>query len=138
MLSFVGHGTLFLSEIDQTYPPIFRSSSCGRCLKKEFTPISSTSPMPFHARVIAATDRDLPAEVKAGVLREDLYLGLNAMQINLPPLRDRKSDIPLLADFFVDKYAKPGADVEISGRAMKCLLAYNWPGNVQELGRYRA
>jgi len=83
-------------------------------------------------RIMAATNRDLDAEYKKGTFRKDLYFRLNVVTISLPPLRERRSDIPILAAFFLERLA-PGRGVQVSGNAMKALLAYDWPGNVREL-----
>ena len=85
------------------------------------------------ARVIAATSSDLEARVKTGKFRQDLCLLLNGMQIKLPPLRDRRADIPLLVDSFVERYARHGSTLEFSHAALNRLLSYDWPGNVREL-----
>ena len=81
---------------------------------------------------MAATNRDLDAEYKKGTFRKDLYFRLNVVAIFLPPLRERRSDIPMLAAWFLDRLA-PGRGVQLSSNAMKALLAYDWPGNVREL-----
>jgi transcriptional regulator with PAS, ATPase and Fis domain len=83
-------------------------------------------------RVIAATNRDLEAAYRNGTFRKDLFFRLNVVTLHLPSLRERKSDIPILIHWFLDKYA-PDQMYEISGDAMKCLLQYEWPGNVREL-----
>ena len=83
-------------------------------------------------RIMAATNRDLDAEYKKGTFRKDLYFRLNVVTISLPPLRERRSDIPILAAFFLERLA-PGRGVQLSSNAMKALLAYDWPGNVREL-----
>ncbi|MBZ5571969.1 MAG: sigma 54-interacting transcriptional regulator, partial [Acidobacteriia bacterium] len=83
-------------------------------------------------RVIAATNRDLEAEYRNGTFRKDLYFRLNVVTVHLPSLRERRSDIPLLAHWFLDRYAK-GSSVQVTNAAMKCLLQYDWPGNVREL-----
>jgi DNA-binding NtrC family response regulator len=83
-------------------------------------------------RIMAATNRDLDAEYQKGTFRKDLYFRLNVVTISLPPLRERRSDIPILAAFFLDRLA-PGRGIQLSGNAIKALLAYDWPGNVREL-----
>jgi DNA-binding NtrC family response regulator len=83
-------------------------------------------------RIMAATNRDLDAEYKKGTFRKDLFFRLNVVTISLPPLRERRSDIPILAAFFLERLA-PGRGLQLSGNAMKALLAYDWPGNVREL-----
>jgi DNA-binding NtrC family response regulator len=81
---------------------------------------------------MAATNRDLESDYQQGTFRKDLFFRLNVVTITLPPLRERRSDIPILAHWFLERLA-PGRGVQISGEAMKALLAYDWPGNVREL-----
>jgi DNA-binding NtrC family response regulator len=100
--------------------------------EKEVRPVGSNNHFKVDVRVIAATNRDLEAEYRAGRFRKDLYFRLNVVTVELPPLRERRSDIPMLAHWFLDRYAK-GADAQITSAAMKCLLQYDWPGNVREL-----
>ncbi len=83
-------------------------------------------------RIMAATNRDLESDYKKGTFRKDLFFRLNVVTISLPPLRERRSDIPILAHWFLERLA-PGRGVQISGEAMRALLAYDWPGNVREL-----
>jgi DNA-binding NtrC family response regulator len=83
-------------------------------------------------RVIAATNRDLEAEYRAGRFRKDLYFRLNVVAVQLPSLRERRSDIPMLVHWFLDRHAK-GSSVQVTSAAMKALLQYDWPGNVREL-----
>jgi DNA-binding NtrC family response regulator len=82
--------------------------------------------------VIAATNRDLEMEYRKGTFRKDLYFRLNVVTVYVPSLRERRSDIPMLASWFLDRYA-PGASIHITQAATKCLLQYEWPGNVREL-----
>jgi len=83
---------------------------------------------------VAATNRDLEAAIKTGSFRQDLYFRLNVVQIKLPPLRERKSDIPLLVTSFLEKFSDPNeATRELTEEAMRRLMAYDWPGNVREL-----
>ena len=133
LLASAEDGTLFLDEIADL--PLAQQDRLRLVLEKNvFWPSGSAAPVPFHARVIAATQHDLDGRVKAGTFREDLCLQLNVMQIKLPSLRERKRRYPaLLVDSFLEKYAKPGSKIEFSPAAMKFLLAYDWPGNVQEL-----
>ena len=103
--------------------------------EKEFEPLGSTRTVKVDIRVIAATNRDLEKEVKEGRFREDLYYRLNVVPLVLPPLRERREDIPLLADHFLaifrEKNRKP--ITAISGKTMDLLVRYDWPGNVREL-----
>jgi DNA-binding NtrC family response regulator len=127
-----GEGTLFLDQISEISTAL--QSELMRILQQsKFAPIGSTYPMPFKARVIAGNSGDLHARVKAGVFREDLYMALTVRRIELPPLRERKADIPLLADYFFEKHRQPGqAEVNFSDSARRFLAAYDWPGNVRE------
>ena len=83
-------------------------------------------------RIIAATNRDLEAAYKNGTFRKDLYFRLNVVTVHVPALRERRSDIPMLVNWFCERYA-PGADLRVSSAAMKALMNYDWPGNVREL-----
>ncbi len=132
LLGVAGAGTLYFDEVAEL--PVGVQAKLHRTLEEnEFWPIGSARAVPFGARVLVATQRNLEAQVRAGAFREDLYFQLNSMQIKLPPLRERKNDIPLLVDAFIDKYAEEGSTIGFSSAAMDCLLAYDWPGNVREL-----
>jgi DNA-binding NtrC family response regulator len=132
-LALAGEGTLFLDQIAEISTGL--QSELMRILQQsKFAPIGSTYPMPFKARVIAGNSGDLHARVKAGVFREDLYMALTVRRIDLSPLRERKADIPLLADYFFGKYRQAQqAEVTFSDSARRFLEAYDWPGNVREL-----
>jgi len=127
-------GTLFLDEIGEL-PVAVQVKFLRAIQEEEIRRLGDTRETPVDVRVVAATVRDLPAEVKAGRFREDLYYRLNVLPIHLPPLRDRPEDIPPLVDHFVGHYAhKHGMAVEaIAPDAMQLLLDYPWPGNVREL-----
>jgi DNA-binding NtrC family response regulator len=103
--------------------------------EREFYRVGGNELIPLRARIITATNRDLEAEVAAGRFREDLYYRLNVIGIRIPPLRERKEDVPLLAQHFVQSIAlELGRPVpEISEDAMDLLLEHDWPGNVREL-----
>jgi len=94
--------------------------------------VGSNQKVKVDVRVIAATNRDLEAEYRNGTFRKDLYFRLNVVTVHLPSLRERRSDIPMLVHWFLDRYA-PGISVQVTNGAMKCLLQYDWPGNVREL-----
>jgi transcriptional regulator with PAS, ATPase and Fis domain len=102
--------------------------------EREVKPVGATERRQIDVRLIAATNRDLEAAIRNGTFRQDLYFRLNVVQIKLPPLRERKTDIPLLVTSFLEKYA-PGDETPlgISEEAMRALMAYDWPGNVREL-----
>ena len=103
--------------------------------EREIERLGGVQPIKVNVRVIAATNKDLEAAVKEGTFREDLYYRLNVYSIYMPPLRERKTDIPLLADHFVEKHAAAhGKDVRrIATSAIDMLMSYHWPGNVREL-----
>ncbi|MBZ5697021.1 MAG: sigma-54 dependent transcriptional regulator [Acidobacteriia bacterium] len=132
LLYAADHGTILLDEIDEL-PSYLQAKLLRVFQEEEFRPISSTHHKSLNARIIAATHRDLIAQVKAGSFREDLYFRLNVVQINMPPLRERKTDIPLLVDFFIGKHTEGESQIEFSEAALKHLFAYDWPGNVREL-----
>ncbi len=127
-------GTLFLDEISEL--PLQLQVKFLRALQeKEYTPVGSTASIPVNVRFIASTNRELETEIKNNTFREDLYYRLNVIEINLPSLKEREEDIPLLADHFLDKYRKEmkknikGIDSE----AMRALMAYEWKGEIREL-----
>ncbi len=127
-------GTIFLDEIGEL--PLELQAKLLRVLQDgEFERLGSPRTVKVDVRVIASTSRDLKAEMRGGRFREDLYYRLNVFPVSLPPLRMRVSDIPGLAQHFIDKYAqKFGRRFEtISKDTMKVLQAYHWPGNVREL-----
>jgi DNA-binding NtrC family response regulator len=126
-------GTLFLDEIGEL--PVDLQAKLLRVLQeKEIRPIGSTVRIPIDVRVIAATNRDLEAAVRERTFRQDLYFRLNVVQIKLPPLREHKSDIPLLVDHFLRKFFHSDEPLlRISNKAMLRLFNYDWPGNVREL-----
>ena len=126
-------GTLFLDEIGDM--PVDLQAKLLRALQeREVKPVGSTERRPINVRIIAATNRDLESAIRSGTFRQDLYFRLNVVQVKLPPLRDRKSDIPLLVTAFLEKFSDPRGPVRtISEDAMRRLIAYDWPGNVREL-----
>jgi formate hydrogenlyase transcriptional activator len=101
----------------------------------EFERVGSSQPISVDVRVVAATHRDLKAEVVAGTFRQDLFYRLNVFPIQVPPLRDRRDDIPLLLNYFIERYAKKtGTKVKsIGGQTVELLQGYEWPGNIREL-----
>jgi DNA-binding NtrC family response regulator len=124
-------GTLFLDEIGDISPGL--QAKLLRVLQeREFIPVGSTKVRHANVRFVAASNKNLEDEVKAGNFREDLYYRLNVVTLHVPPLRERPEDIPPLARYFVDRFA--GRDqLSISADAMKLLTEYSWPGNVREL-----
>jgi two-component system, NtrC family, response regulator AtoC len=124
-------GTIFLDEIGEL--PLELQAKLLRVLQeKEVRPVGSNQKVKVDVRVIAATNRDLEAEYRNGTFRKDLYFRLNVVTVHLPSLRERRSDIPMLVHWFLDRYA-PGDSVQVTSAAIKCLLQYDWPGNVREL-----
>jgi Nif-specific regulatory protein len=127
-------GTLFLDEVGELSPST-QVKLLRALQEREFERLGGVKPIKVNVRLIAATNKDLEAAVPQGGFREDLYYRLNVFTIYLPPLRERKPDIPLLADHFVEKYAaREGKDVRrIATTAIDMLMSYHWPGNVREL-----
>ena len=124
-------GTIFLDEIGEL--PLELQAKLLRVLQeKEVRPVGSNQKVKVDVRVIAASNRDLEAEYRAGTFRKDLYFRLNVVTVHLPSLRERRSDIPMLVHWFLDRFA-PGIPFQVNHAAMKCLLQYSWPGNVREL-----
>jgi len=129
-----GKGTVFLDEIGDISPAL--QVRLLRVLEeREFKRVGGIEPLRAEARVITATNRDLAELVNAGTFRADLYWRLHVFEIHLPPLRERKEDIPLLVEHFVERFCAENnrAVPVISKEAMEYLLSYDWPGNVREL-----
>ena len=124
-------GTVLLDEITET-SPAFQARLLRVLQEGTFERLGSERTLNADVRVIAAHNKDLPGEVREGRFREDLFFRLNAFPIDLPPLRERAEDIPLLAGFFIRRYQKSGT-VRMSDAAQDCLMKYRWPGNVREL-----
>ena len=103
--------------------------------EREFERVGGTRPVSVNIRLIAASNKDLQESVKNGEFRQDLYFRLNVVEIRMPSLRERREDIPVLANYFVRKYSQKSASKPklISGDALACLMNYDWPGNVREL-----
>ena len=124
-------GTLFLDEIGEL--PLEMQTKLLRVLQeKEVRPVGSNDKVNVDVRVIAATNRDLESAYREGTFRKDLYFRLNVVTVHLPPLRERRSDIPMLVHHFLNRYA-PTTHLQVTPAAMKSLLQYDWPGNVREL-----
>ena len=127
-------GTLFLDEIGDL--PMETQIALLRVLQeREFERVGNNYPISVDVRVIAATNRDLLAAVAAGTFRQDLYYRLNVFPITIPPLRERAEDIPVLAEYFIGRYAKKaGKQIRHIGKhTLEQLEAYSWPGNIREL-----
>ncbi|HCO12233.1 MAG TPA: sigma-54-dependent Fis family transcriptional regulator [Desulfonauticus sp.] len=134
LLEAVNNGTLFLHEIEES-PLMIQSMLLKFIEHKIFIPYGGNEEIKADARIIAATNSNLQEKIKAGKFREDLYYRLNAVSLELPPLRKRKDDIPLLAYYFLNKYSKEFKKniTKISAQALYKLKEYDFPGNVREL-----
>ncbi len=127
-------GTIFLDEVSALTPmlqgKLYRALNDGR-----YTPQGAAKALPVEVRIIAATNRDLRALISQGLFREDLYYLLNVIGIELPPLRERRADIPLLVDFFLNKYSRRSNvnKGRISSEDLQILIDHEWPGNIREL-----
>jgi len=127
-------GTLFLDEISEM-PPQLQVKLLRAIQEKEYTPVGTTISLPVNVRFIASTNRNLLEYVNQGKFREDLFYRLNVVDIHLPSLKEREGDIPLLADFFLDKYRKQmNKNIKgISNDAMRALMNHEWKGEIREL-----
>ncbi len=127
-------GTIFLDEIGEL-PPETQIALLRVLQEREFERVGGAKVIRANVRVIAATNRDLPGSIGAGTFRSDLYYRLNVFPIEMPPLRERKEDIPMLVEYFIDRYStKAGKKIRsINKAALDSLKAYAWPGNIREL-----
>ena len=133
LLAAAGEGTVLLDEVGEL--PLELQAKLLRCLQeREFRPVGSNLRVRLEARIIAASNRDLQADVTRGIFRKDLYYRLNVAYLKIPPLRARPDDIPVLAPHFLARHREPASNITgISNDAMARLLRYPWPGNVREL-----
>jgi Nif-specific regulatory protein len=133
-LEAAGEGTLFLDEIGEL-PSQMQAKLLRVLQQREFERVGGTHTIPFKARVLAATNKNLEQAIKAGEFRQDLYYRLNVVSIQVPPLREHREDISLLALYFAAKYAEKSKRPfkGISLEARRLLMGYSWPGNVREL-----
>jgi two-component system response regulator HydG len=133
LLTMADGGTVFLDEIGEL--PLDLQAKLLRALQeKEVRPVGSTQRVPLKARILAATNRDLAQMVEQGRFRKDLYFRLNVVNLKIPPLRDRRSDIPALAAHFLDRMQREsGVQYTLSDESLRLLMSYDWPGNVREL-----
>ncbi|MCK5836476.1 MAG: sigma-54-dependent Fis family transcriptional regulator [Desulfobacula sp.] len=131
---YADNGTLFLDEVGEM-KPYFQAKLLKAIQDKQFQRVGGLETITTDVRIIAATNRHLEELLKKGDFREDLYYRLNVIQITIPPLRERKEDIPLLVDYFLNKFSKgDGISLKcMAPKAMKLLCDYNWIGNVREL-----
>ncbi|HYH01159.1 MAG TPA: sigma-54 dependent transcriptional regulator [Terriglobales bacterium] len=133
LLAVAEGGTVFLDEIGEL--PLDLQSKLLRALQeKEIRPVGSTRRIPINVRILAATNRNLESAVAEGKFRKDLYFRLNVLTLRIPPLRERKQDIPILAEHFLERMDQIGGLKRVlSEEAVRALMAYDWPGNVREL-----
>jgi DNA-binding NtrC family response regulator len=133
LLSIAEGGTIFLDEVGEL--PVDLQAKLLRAIQeKEIRPVGSTKRIPINVRIPAATNRDLEQGVSQGNFRRDLYFRLNVLSLRIPPLRERRQDIPMLASHFLDRLSRSsGQERTLSDEAIKAMLGYDWPGNVREL-----
>ncbi|HRI72569.1 MAG TPA: sigma 54-interacting transcriptional regulator, partial [Polyangium sp.] len=132
LLEEAGHGTLFIDEIGEM--PLELQPKLLRALEaREIRRVGSAETRPLHARVIAATHRNLRAQITNGSFREDLYYRLAVVELHVPALRDHKEDIPLLVEHLLQKQQPAIPTSALPPQAMNLLVAHDWPGNVREL-----
>lgn len=134
LIQMADGGTAFLDEIC-SMPLSIQAKLLRAIEEKKILPVGSTEHVDVNARFLCATNRNLAEEVKAGRFREDLYYRLNVVEVHIPPLRERREDIPALTSHFIDKYTRElsKACSGMTGEAMHATMAYSWPGNVREL-----
>jgi two-component system response regulator HydG len=125
-------GTFFLDEIGEMSPST-QVKILRAIQEREVIPVGATKAVPVDVRIVAATNRDLEEEILRGGFRSDLYYRLNVIQLHLPPLRDRREDIPLLADYFLGRANGDGDGRQLAEDTLLALSEYDWPGNVREL-----
>ncbi len=133
LLATAEGGTIFLDEVGEL--PVDLQAKLLRAIQeKEIRPVGGTRAMPINVRILAATNRDLDAAVSQGTFRRDLYFRLNVLTLRIPPLRDRKQDIPLLLGNFLERINK-ATEIQhnVADDALRLMLHYDWPGNVREL-----
>ncbi|HET7442093.1 MAG TPA: sigma-54 dependent transcriptional regulator [Terriglobales bacterium] len=133
LLAIAEGGTVFLDEVGEL--PVDLQAKLLRAIQeKEIRQVGSTKRVPINVRILAATNRDLEQSVAQGSFRRDLYFRLNVLSLRIPPLRERRQDIPLLVAHFLERIARScGQEHTLSDEALKAMLAYDWPGNVREL-----
>jgi DNA-binding NtrC family response regulator len=133
LLSIAQGGTVFLDEVGEL--PVDLQAKLLRAIQeKEIRPVGSTKRLPIEVRILAATNRDLEHAVAQGTFRRDLYFRLNVLTLRIPPLRERRQDVPLLVGYFLERLERStGQERTLTDEAIKAMLAYDWPGNVREL-----
>ena len=133
VLAAAGGGTVFLDEISELSPDL-QTKLLRALQEKQIRPVGATEPIPIQARILAASSRDLSGLVETGRFRKDLFYRLNVVNMRVPPLRERRSDIALLAAHFLERNSRiRGVQFTFADDALRLMLAYDWPGNVREL-----
>jgi len=133
LMAMAEGGTVFLDEVGEL-PVDLQAKMLRAIQEKEIRPVGSTRRVAINVRILAATNRDLEQAVMQGAFRRDLYFRLNVLSLRIPPLRERRQDIPLLITHFLERMARAsGQEKTLTDDALKALLAYDWPGNVREL-----
>jgi DNA-binding NtrC family response regulator len=133
LLAIAEGGTVFLDEVGEL-PTDLQAKLLRAIQEKEIRPVGGTKQLPINVRILAATNRDLEQAVAQGTFRRDLYFRLNVLSLRIPPLRERRQDIPLLAAHFLERQTRSsGVERTLADDALKVMLAYDWPGNVREL-----
>jgi len=133
LIAMADGGTVFLDEVGEL-PVDLQAKMLRAIQEKEIRPVGSTRRVPINVRILAATNRDLEQAVMQGAFRRDLYFRLNVLSLRIPPLRERRQDIPLLIGHFLERMTRTsGQEKVLSDEALKAMLAYDWPGNVREL-----
>jgi len=128
-----GSGVVFFDEVGEL-PLDVQTKLVRALMEKQVRPVGSAQALPFSARILAATSRDLAAALEQGQFRKDLYFRLNVVKLTIPPLRERREDIPILAQHFVESVQhQHGVSLRFSDAALRLLCDYDWPGNVREL-----
>lgn len=131
LFEIANSGSIFLDDIDDV--PLQIQTKLLRVLEsRELMRVGGISPIPIDVRLITASKVDLKELVSRGIFRPDLFYRINVVPVNIPPLRERRDDIPALVEYFL-KHFQPGKNLKISPEALKCLVNYSWPGNVREL-----
>jgi DNA-binding NtrC family response regulator len=127
-------GTIFLDEIGEL-PKSLQAKLLRVLQEREITPVGDTKPIKIDVRLVAATNRDLAADVAGGLFRQDLFYRINVVQIRMPALKEHPEDVPVLADHFISKYAREFTrkPARLSNAASRRLMEYHWPGNIREL-----
>src|SRR5438270_8551052 len=133
LLSLAQGGTVFLDEIGELTPEL-QAKLLRALQEKEIRPVGGTKTVSIEVRILAATNRNLETMVAQGSFRKDLYFRLNVLALRIPPLRERKQDIPLLVGHFLERLARTtGSNRAVSDEALRMMLNYDWPGNIREM-----